>query len=291
MKNFTAFLLSILFIFSVSCTSKKRQARYLDYKSFKGSYAKVNDSLYAGISEVSNSQFNKFLDYLRVHGQETLAINYNFDTAKWVEGLSFWEPMAKYYHSHSAYKDYPAVNVSYESAAAYCQWLTNEYQKNPNRMFKKVVFRLPTESEWKQAARGGKESYLFPWGGPFLRNSKGNHLANYRSIPESSAKDTVINDLNVVIINRSALEGVVKAIGDNGIITTPVKSYWPNLYGLYNMAGNVSEMLAEKGHTKGGNWKSLGYYLRIDAEDEFGGKQLTPSPLVGFRVFAEVLER
>lgn len=291
MKNLANFLLLLVLIFSLGCTSKKKQARYLDYKSFKDGYAKVNDSLYVGIGEVSNAEFNKFLNYLRSSQQATLAEMYNFDTAQWSVGLNVWGPMGKYYHSHVAYKDYPAVNVSYEGAVAYCQWLTDEYQKNPKRRFKKVIFRLPTETEWKQAARGGRENFEFPWGGPFLRNSRGNHLANYRSIPESSAKDTVINNLDVVIINRNVAGSLASAVSDNSIITTPVKSYWPNSYGLYNMAGNVSEMLAEKGHTKGGNWRSLGYYLRIDAEDEFGGKQLTPSPLVGFRVFAEIVEK
>lgn len=66
--------------------------------------------------------------------------------------------------------------------------------------------------------------------------------------------------------------------------TAPVDAYTPNGYGLYNMAGNIAEMIAQPGIAKGGNWASPGYYLRIEAEEAYSG----PSAKVGFRVFMEV---
>ena len=54
------------------------------------------------------------------------------------------------------------------------------------------------------------------------------------------------------------------------------------------MSGNAAEMLITKGRTKGGSWGSSGYYVRIDAEDEF--KDFTSSPYVGFRYFMEIIE-
>jgi formylglycine-generating enzyme len=291
MKKLPVFVASLFVLFAIGCTSKKKQARYLDYKSFKDNYAKVSDSLYAGVGEVSNGQYTIFINSLRESGQNDLAKRYNFDSAQWRSVLTYSEPLVMYYHGHPAYKDYPAVNISYEGAEAYCKWLTDEYQKNPKRKFKKAIFRLPTEAEWKQAARGGREGFVFPWGGPYLRNSKGEYLANFKRIEEGSAKDTVINGRKVVLIDNQAIENIAGSLNDNGMVTIPIKSYWPNSFGLYNMAGNVSEMLAQQGHAKGGNWNSYGYYLRIDAEDEFAGKQLNPSPLVGFRVFVEVVEK
>ena len=56
------------------------------------------------------------------------------------------------------------------------------------------------------------------------------------------------------------------------------------------MSGNVAEMLNEPGRTKGGSWASSGYYLRIDAEDEYEGFT-EPSPMIGFRYFMEILEK
>ena len=49
----------------------------------------------------------------------------------------------------------PVVGVSWDEAAAYCQWLSEKTER---------LVRLPTEAEWERAARGGKEGTLFPWG-------------------------------------------------------------------------------------------------------------------------------
>ena len=76
---------------------------------------------------------------------------------------------------------------------------------------------------------------------------------------------------------------------DNALLLAPSESYVANDYGLYNCSGNAAEMLAEPGKTKGGSWNSFGYYIRIDAEDEYAGFTV-PSPQIGFRYFMEVIE-
>lgn len=288
MKKIIATTLCLFII--ASCVSRKTKAKYFDYKSLKDSYAKVTDSLYASITEVSNGDYREFIEELKI--TDTAKFNaYNIESFRWKNEVAYGEPMVKYYFNHPAYKDYPLANVSYDGAVAYCKWLTQNYHKNPKRQYKKVVFRLPTEEEWKVAARGGRGNVYFPWAGPFMRNSKGSYQANFKTIDEAYARDTSINGKKIIISSpiEDDNEGHMR-LSDNGIVTTPVKSYFPNNYGIYNMAGNVSEMLSEKGKTKGGNWNSYGYYLRIDAPDEFEGKMLQPSPLVGFRVFIEVLE-
>ena len=61
----------------------------------------------------------------------------------------FWsEPMF-------ADPDQPVVGVSWDDALAYCRWL----QQRTSR-----PFRLPSEAEWERAARGRRESALYPWG-------------------------------------------------------------------------------------------------------------------------------
>jgi len=83
------------------------------------------------------------------------------------------------------------------------------------------------------------------------------------------------------------LEGAHKKVGSTAI-TSPVYTHLATGAGLHNLSGNAAEMLAEKGHTKGGSWRSTGYYLQILAEDEFEG--FTTSPYVGFRYVMEIVE-
>jgi len=245
-------------------------------KDLQKTLAKVNDSLYASRYEVSNSQYRLFLDdLLQRHALKQLAIA-QIDSLQWRYSIPDGEPYMEYYHTHPVYDSYPVVNISYEGAVLFCEWLTNTYNSQPKRKFDSVVFRLPTEVEWMMAAKANRDEARYPWDGDELAHTKG----RYKGMALCNYKRTYPTNLT----------GAGRAQNnDNADVLAPVQAYWPNEIGLYNASGNAGEMVQTKGIVKGGNWSTTSEALEITHKEV-----VTPfkaSPKVGFRYFMVVVKK
>jgi len=225
-------------------------------------------------------------------------INVYPDTLAWIHDLtySFNEPMTQNYFWHPAYDDYPVVGVSWKQATAFCIWRTqllhNFLVENGGTIVND--YRLPTESEWEWAARGGLDLSPYPWGGPYIRNSRGCFLGNFKPMRGNY-------------------------IDDGGFHTVKINSYNPNDFGLYCMAGNVAEWTSnafdesaynfahdlnpdylydakqddpevlKRKVIRGGSWKDIGYYLQTGTRTyEY---QDTAKCYIGFRCVMTYLGR
>jgi gliding motility-associated lipoprotein GldK len=212
------------------------------------------------------------------------------DTTVWIKDFaySYNEPMHNSYFWHQAYGDYPVVGVSWDQAKAFCAWRTlykNSYVKKQKGRDQVNEFRLPTEAEWEYAARGGIESGTYPWGGPYAKNDRGCFLANFKPMRGDYA-------------------------ADGALYTLEAKSFEPNDFNLYNMAGNVAEWtdssydagayefistmspnVSDKANQRkvirGGSWKDVGFFLQVSTRD-FEYKDSARS-YIGFRTVQDFM--
>ncbi|MEL7222945.1 MAG: SUMF1/EgtB/PvdO family nonheme iron enzyme, partial [Bacteroidota bacterium] len=173
----------------------------------------------------------------------------------------------------------PVSNISYDGAVEFCEWLTQTYNASDHRRkrFQEVRFYLPTAEEWETAAKGGRDLSPYPWGGPYNQNAKGCYLNNFNPYLVSLSKEEAI--FGPVVDSESPGD-------DGGYFTVPVDAYFPNDFELYNMSGNVAEMTAIEGETKGGGWLDPAYYTQIGVSKTYD----LPNANVGFRIFMTVIK-
>ena len=162
---------------------------------------------------------------------------------------------------------HPIVGVMWYGATAYCNWLSsiNGLQecynlKNHSCDFTKNGYRLPTEAEWEFAARGGQYNpyYNYPWG-----NEATTNFANVQNSGDPyESTDTSVYPLTTPV---GFYNGSLRLKSDynwQGSATSYQTSNGANAYGLYDMAGNVKQLVYD--------WYQSNYYTHSPSDNPKG---------------------
>jgi formylglycine-generating enzyme required for sulfatase activity len=131
----------------------------------------------------------------------------------------------------------PVVAISWQEAAAYCNWLSKQdglpaaYENKGGRLTPvqpmNTGYRMPTEAEWEWAARANRDGSQrkYPWGDTL-------------PVPAGAGN---FGDRNA----QPLLQIVIDGYDDGNPVTAPVGSYAPNALGYYDVAGNVAEWTSD----------------------------------------------
>jgi formylglycine-generating enzyme required for sulfatase activity len=223
--------------------------------------------------EVSNFSYREYLFDLKKNNRSEDYKQALPDTTKWNTSSFALSKYVQYYFSHPAYRQYPVVNVSKQQAEKYCEWLTRVWRKNTGN--ESIVFRLPTRAEFLRAANGSSIDRPYSWNSPYIRREDGKFQCNFLSIgagaiSRDSTGKLVVKDFPMDYLAQGA---------DFADLTAPVRSFWPNEYGIYNLNGNVAEMISDGNLAVGGDWYSPGFDIRNQSTKKF----TEANPTVGFR--------
>lgn len=175
-------------------------------------------TFYLGKYEITLAQFKEFIEDTKYktdaenYGKGNIWAGESWETK---EGINWQHDEEGNLRSNF---NYPVVQVSWNDAIAYCHWLSQKTGKK---------YRLPTEAEWEYAAGNGSRHTKYSWGNDAPSVSRGGNVSD-----ETHKK-------------KFDFVTVFSEYTDNYVYAAPVGSFSANDFGVYDMAGNVSEWCSD----------------------------------------------
>ncbi len=260
-------LIAILFIFSVQLQGKNPPGT-----------VEISDGFYCDETETTNLSWREYMHWTKkIYGVESAEFKAVLpDTVVWE-----LQPYVEFYLQHPAYGQYPVVGVSYDQAVAFCKWRTDRvnekiYIDGHNIDYKPGMeipdlpkiyeYRLPTKAEWEQIAKADF-------------SKKGQRKFSRKKYSQKEK-------YNFYTPKPDKKEG--KSIYDKeGYFIRRTDKYFPNSFGVYNILGNVAEMIAQKGVAKGGSWTHKADEVSVEKDFEYK----KPVKWLGFRCVCERVDQ
>jgi formylglycine-generating enzyme required for sulfatase activity len=196
----------------------------------------ISRPFYLGKYEVTKGQFQKFVEATgyttEAERDGTGGVGYTGDKDKpFQQRPTFtWRDWGVDQKDNS-----PVVNVSWNDAVAYCNWLSQK---------EGTTYRLPTEAEWEYACRAGTTGRSYNGNDP-------EKLTEIANVWDAAAKENV---------SRSSNNNLNSS--DGWAFTSPVGEFRPNNFGLYDMIGNAWEWCSD--------WYGEDYYSKSPHRDPTG---------------------
>ena len=183
--------------------------------------------------------------------------------------------------------DFPVVNVSWNDARTFCEWLTKTEKAN-GKISARQRYRLPTDAEWSWAVgiggretngspkeKSGKLENVYPWGTQFPPPPGAGNFADRAALN--------------YFTNWPHIEGY----NDGFVTTSPVGSFTPNALGIYDLAGNALEWCEDfydgsqrQRVLRGGAWNNCGPKSLLSSYREHAAPSRF-SVVTGFRCVLE----
>lgn len=218
-------------------------------------------SYYIKKYEVSNAEYREYLNFLEKKGDTSLLKLSSLQNENWLTEPSL-SLLSEHYFSNPVFDNYPVVNISYQAAIGYCEYLSSKINNAKlSSAGIKIRVRLPFHAEIIRAGVGDALFQKYPWTQAGLKDSKGKPFANYK---------------------ESSNNSVVK-LKDGTILPEPlksVKSFNPSQFQVYNLLGNAAEMTNIPGVAVGGSYNDAQDNIQLQHKANYE----ISSKTVGFRV-------